>query len=39
MNQVNDFHNRAMDLAEFALIQRLRGNVEEELNLSTSVRT
>ncbi len=34
MNEVNDFHNKAMDLAEFALIQRLRGNVEEELNLS-----
>ncbi len=34
MSEINDFHNRAMDLAELALIARLRGNVEEEIELS-----
>ena len=28
MSAVNDFHNQAMDLAELALIERMRGNTE-----------
>ena len=34
MNEVDALHNRAMDLAELALIQRLSGNAEQELNFS-----
>ena len=30
MSDVNDLHNKAMDLAEFALVERLRGNAEAE---------
>ena len=30
MSAVNDLHNKAMDLAERALVERLRGNMEGE---------
>lgn len=30
MSDVNDLHNKAMDLAEFALVEHLRGNAEGE---------
>ena len=30
MSDVNDLHNKAMDLAELALVERLRGNAEGE---------
>ena len=30
MSEVNDLHNRAMDLAELGLVERLRGNEEGE---------
>ncbi len=33
MSQVNELHNRAMDLAEFALAQRLRGDRDAESEL------
>ena len=31
MSEVNDIHNKAMDLVELSLIERLRGNEESEL--------
>ena len=31
MSKVNELHNRAMDLAELGLVERLRGNPEAEL--------
>ena len=34
MNNVSDLHNKAMDLAELALIERLRGNLEREVDFS-----
>ncbi len=34
MSETNDLHNKAMDLAELALVERLRGNVEGEVDLS-----
>ena len=34
MSRVDELHNKAMDLAELALMQRLRGNSEGELPLS-----
>ncbi len=30
MSKINDLHNKAMDLAELALVERLQGNVEKE---------
>ena len=34
MSEVNDLHNRAMDLAELALVERLRGNMEGAANFA-----
>ena len=34
MSELNRFHNQAMDLVELALIERMRGNNEEEIELS-----
>ncbi len=34
MSDINDLHNKAMDLAELALIERLRGNPEAESDYS-----
>ena len=33
MSAVNDFHHQAMDFAGHALMERMRGNAEEALNL------
>ena len=33
MSEVSDLHNRAMDFAEFALLERMRGNTEKALGL------
>ena len=33
MSEVNELHNRAMDLAELAVVQRLRGNADGEADL------
>ncbi len=34
MSKINDLHNEAMDLAEFALVERLQGNAEGELHFT-----
>ena len=34
MSEVNDLHNKAMNLAELALIERLRGDLERESGLA-----
>ena len=34
MSNTNDLHSRAMDLAEMAVVQRLRGNTEEAAELA-----
>lgn len=34
MSEINELHNKAMDLAELALIERLRGNTEAESDYS-----
>ena len=34
MSEINDLHNRAMDLVEFSLIERLGGNEEREASLA-----
>ena len=33
MSEINELHNKAMDFAELALIQRLQGNGEEAQDL------
>ncbi len=34
MSEIDELHNNAMDLVELALIQRLRGNIQEEMEIT-----